>query len=316
MGVGGAVIAYNMIPKKIKVEEQLQKAFLASKLFVKHDKDVLLTPMMIGKNKHKSGSGYLVSYIVPPGLSLTDFIKAKEKLEFAVNAEIDMWSENNIVKLNIMTDRLPSRVNLTVELKKEILEKLSKIDLGFPIGSSKSGFIYGDFDKCPHWRVAGFTRSGKSVFIRLLITIMYLAYNTVQKPKVLFKVIDLKEGVEFQWLNGIKYAESAETEDTAVKMLKSLNKELTRRAKLLKDRKAVNLAESKLDLPSIVVIIDEYAELEDNDEAHKLVNRLFRMGAFAGIFVIPCSQRLDANVFPGAEKANAPGVVCFRVTDE
>lgn len=62
-----------------------------------------------------------------------------------------------------------------------------------PIGTSLDGPVTHDFDKIPHMTIAGMTRQGKSVLLKLILG--HLINNNPDDAE--FYILDLKEKLEF-----------------------------------------------------------------------------------------------------------------------
>jgi DNA segregation ATPase FtsK/SpoIIIE-like protein len=86
----------------------------------------------------------------------------------------------------------------------------------------------------------------------------------------------------------------------------------------------VNLGErlkaGKTDLPFLVLIFDEFADLilagrDDKKEFESLVARIAGKGRAAGIHLVLATQRPDRAVVTGLIKANLPLKVCLKVAN-
>jgi S-DNA-T family DNA segregation ATPase FtsK/SpoIIIE len=85
----------------------------------------------------------------------------------------------------------------------------------------------------------------------------------------------------------------------------------------LRDAGCRNITEYKGDMPFIVLVIDELAELTDKD-AQSDINRIARLARAAGIHIVAATQRPDATLFKDFAKTRAllPGRLCFTVADD
>jgi DNA segregation ATPase FtsK/SpoIIIE-like protein len=80
------------------------------------------------------------------------------------------------------------------------------------------------------------------------------------------------------------------------------------------------LGVSKTDLPFLVLIFDEFADLvlaerEDKKDFETLVALIAGNGRAAGIHLVPATQRPDRAVVTGLIKSNLPLKVCLKVTN-
>ncbi|MER5549551.1 FtsK/SpoIIIE domain-containing protein [Streptomyces sp. NPDC002589] len=189
-----------------------------------------------------------------------------------------------------------------------------------------------DYRAVPHELVLGATLSGKSMYLRHLIT------GLAPQPVVLVG-IDCKRGVELAPF-AARLSALATDPDQAAELLPVLVKEMEDRYDLIKARQGIapgapdelitsdiwGLPESERPDP-IVMFIDEVAELflvatrkeeERRDEMVTQLIRLAQLGRAAGIYLEVCGQRFGAELGKGATmlRAQLTGRVCHRVNDE
>jgi S-DNA-T family DNA segregation ATPase FtsK/SpoIIIE len=184
----------------------------------------------------------------------------------------------------------------------------------------------------PHELVLGATLSGKSMYLRNLLT------GLAAQPVVLVG-IDCKRGVELAPF-APRLSALATDPDQAAELLPALVKEMEDRYDLIKARQGIapgtpeELITSDIwGLPAderpapIVLFIDEVAELflvatrkeeERRDEMVTQLIRLAQLGRAAGIYLEVCGQRFGAELGKGATmlRAQLTGRVCHRVNDE
>ena len=191
--------------------------------------------------------------------------------------------------------------------------------------------IYLDIADTPHLLIAGTTGSGKSVCLNSIITSLALNCRPIDLQ---FLLIDPK-GTEFVQYEGVKTLISGKIIDdveTALKSLAWLVEEMERRYKILKRCKCRSINEYKHkrdfglndgtstclveDMPYIVVVIDEYADLMMNS-AHALqedVKRLGQKARAAGIHLILATQRPSTKIIDGDIKTNFPTRIALKVS--
>ncbi|OME79603.1 hypothetical protein BK120_21750 [Paenibacillus sp. FSL A5-0031] len=178
--------------------------------------------------------------------------------------------------------------------------------------------ILQDLARMPHLLIAGATGSGKSVCINTLINSLLLTRSPKQLRLLL---IDPKQ-VEFTVYRGLPHLLVPPVSDMRKAML-AFNKvimEMEQRYEKFAEAGVRNLeaynGKMKQDqLPYIVVIIDEYADLMlvAGDEVEDGVQRITQMARAAGIHLILGTQRPSVNVVTGVIKANLPSRVAFRL---
>ena len=219
--------------------------------------------------------------------------------------------------------------------------------LGVDIGGNP---MYFDLAKMPHMLIAGRTGSGKSVFVQSIITsIVY--HFTPDKCKLI--IIDPK-GVDFGFWDDIPHLITPIVKldpAAAVNALKWAVREMEERYKQMQFVNARNVesyneimtakreAGEKLtkqivvgtdeetgefeyeeqevdmsDLPYIVIIIDEVADLMAlaRKEVEACVQRIAQKARAAGIHLVMATQRPDATTITGVIKANFPTRISFQ----
>ena len=176
-------------------------------------------------------------------------------------------------------------------------------------------------NELPHLLVAGTTGSGKSVFVNSIIS-TFIMRNTPEELKLV--LVDPKK-VEFKPFSNIPHllcpiiTEASE----ASALLKKLCDEMDDRYEQMSLRSVSKisdyneLAEARgfPKLPSIVLIIDEYADLitKNAKEIEGNVQRICQKARAAGIYLILCTQRPSVNVVTGDIKAVIPSRIALLV---
>ncbi|MFE9399792.1 FtsK/SpoIIIE domain-containing protein [Streptomyces flavidovirens] len=189
-----------------------------------------------------------------------------------------------------------------------------------------------DYRTVPHQLVLGATLSGKSMFLRNLLT------GLAGQPVALVG-IDCKRGVELAPFAS-RLSALATDPDEAARLLPALVKEMEDRYDQIRARQGImpgtpdeeitsdvwGLPEDERPAP-IVLFVDEVAELflvatrKDEERRDEMVTQLIRLaqlGRAAGIYLEICGQRFGAELGKGATmlRAQLTGRVCHRVNDE
>ncbi|MGC2781265.1 MAG: DNA translocase FtsK [Bradyrhizobium sp.] len=200
-----------------------------------------------------------------------------------------------------------------------------KSTVSFPIGIDVEGNpIVADFadpNTC-HALVAGSTGSGKSEWLKAMVASMLLRGSPEQ---VKIALIDPKI-LTFSGVGGSPYLwrPVATTLAEALRILRDAVKEMDARYQVLNGAGVVNLGDyikaGKADLPFLVLIFDEFADLvlagrDDKKEFEALVARIAGKGRAAGIHLVLATQRPDRAVVTGLIKSNLPLKVCLKVAN-
>ena len=193
----------------------------------------------------------------------------------------------------------------------------------FAVGKDISGKnIVGNISKLPHVLIAGTTGSGKSVCTNSLIVSML--YKSTPE-EVRFIMVDPKM-VELAPYNGIPHLLIPVVTDPkkAAGALQWAVYEMMKRYKMFSEHNVKDLAsynkvaetdETLKKLPSVVVVIDELADLMlvAAKEVEESICRVAQMGRAAGMHLVIATQRPSADVITGLMKANIPSRIAFAV---
>ena len=216
---------------------------------------------------------------------------------------------------------VPNKVRQIVPFKNIIEDQNFKKfsgNLPLVIGyDTKGKAVIEDLAKLPHLLVAGSTGSGKSVAINSML--MGLLYS--KTPEELKLILIDPKRLELAPYNDIAHLlfPVATEPEKALSALKWLLQEMERRYALMAENGIRNLQEkNNLNLPYIVTIIDEFADLimTSSKELENCVVRLAQMARAAGINLIIATQRPSVDVITGLIKANFPSRIAFRVSSK
>lgn len=238
----------------------------------------------------------------------------------AVGIRIEPIPGKTAIGIEVPND-VPSAVNIREVIgSAEFTNFNSK--LAFALGKDIAGKpVVGDIARMPHLLIAGSTGSGKSVCINVLITsILYKA--TPNEVKLV--LIDPK-AVELGVYNGIPHLLIPVVTDPrkAAGALQWAVNEMTNRYKLFAETNVRNLKgynawareHEEQELPQIVIIIDELADLmmvAPNDVEDSIC-RLAQLARAAGMHLVVATQRPSVDVITGIIKANVPSRIAFAV---
>jgi DNA segregation ATPase FtsK/SpoIIIE, S-DNA-T family len=219
---------------------------------------------------------------------------------------------------------LPNKTAAQVRLR-QLMEtemvQTAQSPLTLVLGQDVAGMpAIADLANMPHLLIAGATGAGKSVMINsLLVSLLYR--NSPAQLKLI--LVDPKR-VELNLYNDIPHlltpviVEPTKT----VSALKWAVAEMERRLHLFAEVGKRNIfeynslrAEEKENMPYIVIVIDEMADLMmlAAADVEALIVRLAQLARAAGIHLVLATQRPSVNVITGLIKANIPARLAFRV---
>lgn len=256
-----------------------------------------------------------------PGVKVSKIVNLTDDIALSLAAR-SIRVEAPIPGKNAIGIEVPNDETQMVGIR-EIVEsdefKNFKSPLAMGLGKDVSGKIFiSDIAKMPHLLIAGSTGSGKSVCVNTLInSILFKA----RPDEVKLLLIDPKV-VELSNYNGIPHLLIPVVTDPS-KAANALNwavTEMNRRYKLFsesgsRDIKSYN-EKSEEKLPSIVIIIDELADLmmTSAKEVEDYICRLAQKARAAGMHLVIATQRPSVDVITGVIKANIPSRIAFAVS--
>ena len=300
------LLAYKPKPR---IEGRLRQAFKYSSLYTTSGEGKINYPILRGKEGVKNG--VRLKYGLPIGMCVSDFIGQWERLEQAVNGEINFQNVKGGILMEVLFGELP-------EERGFYFPDFPDYQLGIPIGFSRTGLITADLAEMPHLLVAGQTYGGKSVFLHGAVACL------LRNPTVDLFLIDLARA-EFSYVKD--HADFSYTVEDSVKTLSFLHTEMEERLNIL-DRYKIEKIQNYPhdDLPYLVLVVDEFSALSPSlikdrknpekklrDECHFLLTDLLSRARKVGIHIILSTQRPDKDVLPGILKANIPATICFKV---
>lgn len=188
--------------------------------------------------------------------------------------------------------------------------------LAIALGRAGEGAVVVDLVRDgPHAVVTGITGSGKSELLTTWITALCAAYST---REVSFLLADFKGGMTFDALHCLPHVTGVITDldaGTAERAIASLRAELRRREHELALRGARDITDPRVDLPRLVIVVDEYAALlAEHDGLHRVFADVAARGRALGMHLIIGTQRVSGSV-SDALLANCPLRVALRAAD-
>lgn len=273
----------------------------------------------------------VTQYEVQPamGVKVSRIVNLHNDIALALAAK-DIRIEAPIPGKSAVGIEVPNSSTSMVTLR-EVIEASPVEDnkLKVVLGRDISGeAITAELDKMPHLLVAGATGSGKSVCINGIITSILMH----AKPhEVKLMMIDPKM-VELNVYNGIPHLLTpvVTNPQKAAQALQKIVGEMERRYDLFSHtgtrnikgynqylrRQNTELGEKNAELPYIVVIVDELADLMmvASKDVEAAIMRIAQMARAAGIHLIIATQRPSVDVITGLIKANIPSRIAFSVS--
>jgi S-DNA-T family DNA segregation ATPase FtsK/SpoIIIE len=193
--------------------------------------------------------------------------------------------------------------------------------LGLDLGGKP---VYVDLARMPHLLIAGSTGTGKSVCLNALLASILLRSTPEELRMIL---IDPKK-VELNHYESIPHLLTpvvTNMKDAAAVLTNVVREMESRyelmgmaRARNLRDWNATRAAAGEPAMPTILVVIDELADLMmvSPAEVEDAIIRLAQKSRAVGIHLVLATQRPSADVITGMIKANVPSRIAFAVSSQ
>ena len=193
--------------------------------------------------------------------------------------------------------------------------------LGIDIGGSA---VYLDLARMPHILIAGSTGTGKSVCLNAILASILLRSTPDDLRMIL---IDPKK-VELNHYEGIPHLLTPVVTNmkNASAVLANVVREMESRYELMgqdrarniRDWNAARVARGEKQIPTILVLIDELADLMmvSPAEVEDAIIRLAQKSRAVGIHLVLATQRPSVDVITGMIKANVPSRIAFAVSSQ
>lgn len=212
---------------------------------------------------------------------------------------LNLLSELGLVRLEFY-----KKITKSINLFEYFDDKTPDGELQLLLGESTQGNkMWVDLAKAPHMLVAGTTGSGKSTILHSIIANILNYY-----PGTKIALMDPKN-IEFCQYESINNVFVSSSYTSCLYMMEKLNDIMEQRYSLLRQSNSVNL-------PHMVIIIDEFSDLilqDKNNEFYGLLCKLSQKCRAAKMHIVLATQRPSADVISGVIKANFPVRISCRV---
>lgn len=257
-----------------------------------------------------------------PGVSIQSVRRISEDIARVVgtsSADIHISNipERHAVGLDLPVDGLSYTVTYQDLIAHSSFDAAAaELALGFCAGIDVTGrALWTDLADMPHMLVAGTTGSGKTVFLRNVLLTLLLH----RSPEELVLRMSSSKPMDFMPFTQVPHGHGhglAQDPGAALQLAKELVREMDQRIHVIAQAWCDNLVSFNAEnpesaLPFVVAVFDEFAEMvsafpekQDRADFETAIGRLAQKARAAGIHLILCMQRPDANAIKGAIKAN------------
>lgn len=189
-----------------------------------------------------------------------------------------------------------------------------------PIGVTQEKLIWHNFDHTPHMTVAGTTRFGKTVLLKLIMTYLIEQHS----EDVELYIIDLKGGLEFDRYRNVKQVQKvASNPMEAFELLEKLYSNLEHDLINFKKNGWANVVDTTLKKRRFI-IVDEAAQLAPDKSMSKeekqilgscqaALSEVARVAGALGYRLVFATQYPTADTLPRQIKQNADAKITFRL---
>jgi hypothetical protein len=254
-------------------------------------------------------------YEVPVGLSVLDLERQVDALYAACGAIVELKDYAGAVLVRVFPEDFPGFIPYNVKMLE--LAKGKEILIGF----DRQGEPLIHSLRVPHLMIAGQSGYGKTDLIRWLLY-QLICHNTPEQVEIW--IVDLK-GFSFMPFKGIPHITRIVRDLPGAKLLlEQAVKTMTDRSKEVWETEDRKKAET---FRTLFVLIDEAYMIspntvtgKDNKELAKACDeaaaKISGTGREAGVGLLYCTQRPDAEVINPLVKANMDCTICFRTKTE
>jgi len=265
------------------------------------------------KSKKINDYSTFYKFTLPTGLSTEDIEKVKVKIEEHFGKKINIhFLDRGLFGIEMFHDSTAKMYDYddTITVDGEI---------AFPMGYDNNGrlitCVLSNGDNNVHMMIASTSGGGKSILLRVILT--YL----ITKKKVDLYLIDLKrtELAIFENCGCVK--EVCYNSDDVLGLLQKITNIMQKRYDIFKNNKvrdiqSYNKKFKKSPMKFILVAIDEFSELMEDDKSQRELERIAALSRASGISLIICTQRPDAKVISSRIKANISVIAGLRTNTD
>ena len=336
--MGGIAIKAYVAKKGLSTNDsgKIQRIMSLSGLNIRDGKDTLTTQLV---KKKQYDWGWEYKYRIPLGRSFRDYEARQKILEDGLNNRRKRITLDDLRSINFDGDILlqfkelwkaklteQKEIELSYDgllivrvydkpLEKEIKwnESLLKPNTWLvPVGLTRTGAIFHDFDKSKHLIIAGATGYGKSAILKLITTTLI----DQQPDNTELTLIDLKGGSAFHRYRNCKQVKHYSRDPkSAEDVLKKVQTDMQKSFEKVVDNGFEDIKEAGVKKRHFI-IIDEAADLAEYRTAMDIITDIARRGRSAGYYLIFCTQYPTAQVIPSQTKRNIIARLCYVVDTE
>src|SRR5574342_124567 len=244
-----------IVPSSSNDKKKIQKIFENVGYGIRDKEGKLKTPRFRSKEDILDGKeviGTTYKYSIPLGLPATKMAKLEKEIKVfgdGLGKPVEVEFKGKL-HIHVYDKELPPILHYGAIPKR-------RDEWVVPLGKAVSGMVWHNFDHVPHMTLAGTTRFGKTVMLKVLMT--YLIEN--HGDDVEFYVIDLKGGLEFGRYENIRQVKAVAANPVeAAELLEYLQTLYQDDYVMYRQKFYANVVETNIKVRRFV-IVDEGAQL-------------------------------------------------------
>lgn len=313
------------LPEVLKSDElaiTIKEALELSQLLPKKPQ----SPITIDVRNIQTGpSLQTITFRLPVGLQVSQLMRKKDDMAnhmgYREGFDIQPGNEKSSAAIVIPRKKRDKVFARDILLQREFQKFATTASLPLSFGVNAAGeVVLYDLTKAPHLLVCGATGSGKSVFLNLILVTLL----SVKSPDELQLLLIDPKMVELNIYNGFPHLLGPIVTDVkrAGVALNKVVMEMERRYSMFTKTDTRNIEsynrKSKEQLPFIVVVVDEYADLMmvAQQETEDSIQRITQKARAAGIHLVLGTQRPSVDVVTGIIKSNIPSRIAFKMLSQ
>jgi DNA segregation ATPase FtsK/SpoIIIE, S-DNA-T family len=300
---------------KRKAKNKLMRAFRQGNIYLKYErneKHYFIFPKIHSVMFKDTHTEYF--FMLPVGVdpSLLEKKLYVFRQLFGEHIEIEKIKDDKAFTLKIYNSGLPSFVPFDYEAFKTHSDGC---ELPVIMGTDQSGKLnIFDLKKSHHVQITGITNTGKSVYLRAILTALTLHFSPKQ---IHFYLADLKR-TELTLFKKLQHTKKTVTNVSELElMLLEVLQEVEKRYSLMERYEVAHIDDvNKIIIeepfPYIVVMIDEYGLCSDSEKILKLVQDITSIARAANVYLFLSLQRADSTTITGIAKNNLGVKISFK----
>lgn len=297
-----------------KEERKLRRAFRQGGIYLhyeRNEKNYFVFPKIHSVSMTDEVTEFV--FTLPTGLdpSLLDRHFFVFRQTYGEQVELEPIHQNDkSFSLKVFKKSMPSFVKFDFEAFKESAET-EKVEIPIVMGQDRSGkcCIF-DLKKFHHVLITGVTNTGKSVYLRSVLTFlsMYFSSNELE-----LWLGDLKR-TELTLFRKLQHTKEMVTNlDDLEIMLLELKNETEKRYSFMEKEEVSHASDlKKTKFPVIVCMIDEFGLCAESKTILQLVQDLTSIGRAANVYLFVALQRADSTTTTGVMKNNLGVKISFK----